>query len=104
MFSRQITRRVSDVKTQTSRCMATLIATEEFASTPAVTHSIRAAPLITESTLASGIKIISRDTGAPVRQIFNLGNRSFLLCIVQDYDTFIYPRLLSALIRNFCNL
>jgi hypothetical protein len=47
--------------------MATLIATEEFALTPLVRAHVRQAAVITESNVKNGIKIVSKDTGAPVR-------------------------------------
>lgn len=65
MLSRQISRRINEV--MSSRCMATLVTSEEFATTPAVISQIRQAAVVTESTLASGTKIVSRDSGAPVR-------------------------------------
>ena len=67
MLSRQISRRLNEVRS--ARCMATLIATEEFATTPMVVSAIRPAAIVAETTLECGIKIISRDTGAPVRVV-----------------------------------
>lgn len=95
MFSRQINRRVHDVRS--SRCMATLIATEEFASTPAVISNMRPAPLVAESTLASGAKIVSRDTGAPVRQLLNPEELFYSLCCILFK---IECRLLFSVIGN----
>lgn len=48
--------------------MATLVATEEFALTPAVRSHVRQAAVVTESTVKNGIRIVSKDTGAPVRK------------------------------------
>ena len=64
MMSRQFCRRVNE---RSSRYMATLVATEEFALTPPVRAHMRQAAVITESTVKNGIRIISKDTGAPVR-------------------------------------
>lgn len=49
--------------------MATLVATEEFALTPQSASQIRPAPVITESTVTKGVKILSRYSGAPVRKL-----------------------------------
>jgi hypothetical protein len=65
LFSRQISRRLSE---RSGRSMTMLIATEEFPLNNTVSPIIRPAPLVSQSTLSNGIKIISRNTGSPVRE------------------------------------
>ena len=65
MLSRHIFRRIEKVLVS-SRCMATLVANEEFPLAVAVSPKTKASPVVKESTLANGIKIISSDTGASV--------------------------------------
>ena len=69
MLSRQISRRVEKALAS-SRCLATLVANEEFPLAVSVSPKTKASPVVKESTLANGIKIISSDSGASVRFSF----------------------------------
>lgn len=69
MLTKQFCRRVTE---RSSRHMATLVATEEFALTPQTVSQIRPAAVVTEGTATKGVKILSRYSGAPVRKPQNL--------------------------------
>ena len=66
MLSKMICRRTAPVA---QRTMATLTASEEFPLTISTSPKAKAAPVIKESTLPNGIKIVSSESGAPVRKI-----------------------------------
>jgi hypothetical protein len=65
MLTKQFCRRVTE---RSSRHMATLVATEEFALTPQSVTQMRPAPVISEGMSVKGVKILSRYNGAPVRK------------------------------------
>ena len=49
-----------------SRCLATLLGSEEFPLTLSVAPKAKKLPVIKESTLANGIKVVSSETGSSV--------------------------------------
>ena len=53
-----------------SRCLATLVANEEFPLAVSISPKTKTSPVVKESTLSNGIKIISSDSGASVRYPF----------------------------------
>ena len=66
MLLSRSSRLFAETITSSSRCLATLVTSEEFPLIHAVAPKAKPVPVIKESTLANGIKIVSSETGASV--------------------------------------
>ena len=72
--------------------MSILVPAEEFPTTPAVISHMRPAAVVTETVLPSGIKLVSRNTGAPVR-IFSHLNINYIDHDIDTLSEFILQQL-----------